>query len=71
MDYRYRSNQPHGIKIKILTSNSMIRIKDPKHVSLPTVEVTDITHIGSYSICLRSFITNMFHFPEFKYIYYQ
>ncbi|KAH0640292.1 hypothetical protein KY285_036878 [Solanum tuberosum] len=54
-------------KVGILTSESVVKVKDPKHVYLPTGEVSYVSHTEMCHISPRSVITKLFHIPEFKY----
>ena len=53
--------------IGMLAKESVVKVKNPKSVSLPNGEVAYVTHTGSCLISPRSVITNVFHIPEFKY----
>jgi len=53
--------------LDMLTSDSVIKVKEPKPVYLPTGEVSYVSHTGLCKISPRSVITNVYHIPEFKY----
>ncbi|XP_049372613.1 uncharacterized protein LOC125837561 [Solanum verrucosum] len=50
----------------MLTKHSVVKVKDPKPVYLPTGEVSYVSNTGVCHISPRSVITNVYHIPEFK-----